>query len=75
MLCMQPIFRLHGYIIPQYNGEFKSSVKNKYMYMGQGQTIYTYQNDIDPTTPKILKGEVHLVHYAEHTRYQHPYFL
>jgi hypothetical protein len=72
---MQPIFRLHGYIIPQYTREFKSSVKNKYMYMGQGQTNYTYQNDIDPTTPKILKGEVRHIHYAEHTRYQHPYFL
>jgi hypothetical protein len=65
---MQPILRLHDYIIPQYNGEFNSSVKNKYMYMGQGQTIYSYQNDRDPTTPKILKGEVPLVHYAEHTR-------
>ena len=49
---MQPIPRLHGYIIPQYNGEFKSSVKNKYMYMGQGQTIVRYHFDKHPTTPK-----------------------
>jgi hypothetical protein len=69
-LCyvMQPFPRLHGYIIPQYNGEFKYTVKNKYMYMGQGQTIYIYQMYRNPTTPKYLKGEVRHIHYAEHTR-------
>lgn len=72
---MQPILRLHGYIIPQYNGEFKYSVKNKYMYMGDGITKVIYQNDRYPTTPKTSKGEVPLVHCVQHTRYQHPYFL
>ena len=52
MLCMQPILRLHDYIIPQNNGELNSSVKNKSMHMGHGLTNVTYQIYIDPTTPK-----------------------
>jgi len=71
---MQPILRLHDYIIPQYNGEFKYSVKNNSMYMGQGAKDYSYQIYSNPTTPKMLKGEVHLLHCVQHTRYQHPYF-
>ncbi len=38
MLCMQSILRLHDYIIPQNNGQFNSSVKNKSMCMGHGLT-------------------------------------
>ena len=49
---MQPILRLHDYIIPQNNGELNSSVKNKSMYMGRGLTNVIYQIYIDPTTPK-----------------------
>lgn len=65
---MQPILRLHEHIIPQNNGEFKYSVKNKYMYIGEGSKDYSYQNDRYPTTPKYLKGEVPLIHCVQHTR-------
>ncbi len=73
MLYMQPILRLHDYIIPQNNGQFNFSVKNNSMHMGHGLTNVIYQIYRHPTTPKYYQGEVHLLHCVQHTRYQHPY--
>lgn len=65
---MQPILRLHDYIIPRNNREFKSSVKNKSMYMGHGLTNVIYQMYKNPTTPKNKKWEVRQLHCVQHTR-------
>ena len=53
---MQSFPRLHGYIIPQNNGQFKSSVKNKYMYMGHGITNILIKYIGTPPPQKYKNG-------------------
>ena len=53
---MQPFPRLHGYIIPRNNREFKSSVKNKSSSTGTGKTIILIKSIDTPPPQKLAKG-------------------
>ena len=53
---MQPLSRLHGYIIPQKSGQFKFSVKNNLEDMGAGQMNILIKYIWTPPPQKSTKG-------------------